>query len=210
MIDSLQSLNALQCSLPHPPPDRVSFPTLEEVKELQTRHKASRPFNVRHDDSAVFRYLKQDGYDGAGIGPIWVPNGEEEFKLRLMVIAHAREGVHASQTGTLALLAHQFRWAGMRQDVRYFVRSCLHCIRGDRGRQIPRPLGETMMATEPGEILHVDFLSIGESDGPFTKILVMKDNWSGFCRLIPTIGESAAIAAEQISSWCKDYTIPRW
>eukprot|EP00918_Siedleckia_nematoides_P012776 GHVU01027955.1.p1 GENE.GHVU01027955.1~~GHVU01027955.1.p1 ORF type:complete len:429 (-),score=44.61 GHVU01027955.1:1020-2273(-) len=66
------------------------------------------------------------------------------------------------------------------------------------------------MATEPGEILHMDFLSLCKGVGGWYYILVLKDNWSGFVRLVKCLAADAATAAAALADWCHTYTTPSW
>ena len=60
--------------------------------------------------------------------------------------------------------------------MREFVRPCLHCA-DTRSGDVPRPLGETVHGTAPNEVVHFDYLYVGES---------------GLCELTP--GAAAGIA----------------
>ena len=51
------------------------------------------------------------------------------------------------------------------EHVAEFVQQCLHCMNSKAGEKVPRPLGETMHGTRPGEVIHFDCLHLGAS-GP--------------------------------------------
>ena len=53
----------------------------------------------------------------------------------------------------------------MESHVREFVRQCLHCVDTRAGDIVPRPYGDTVHGTAPGDGVHFDFLSVGSS-GP--------------------------------------------
>eukprot|EP00918_Siedleckia_nematoides_P015629 GHVU01033828.1.p1 GENE.GHVU01033828.1~~GHVU01033828.1.p1 ORF type:complete len:133 (+),score=7.53 GHVU01033828.1:363-761(+) len=55
---------------------------------------------------------------------------------------------------TFHLVRQKFYWLGMYKDIRHFVRSCLHCLRGSSTKVIPRPLGETLSATPKRSLAH--------------------------------------------------------
>ena len=40
---------------------------------------------------------------------------------------------------------------------------CLHCMDSKAGEKVPRPLGETVHGTRPGEVVHFDYLYVGAS-----------------------------------------------
>ena len=72
--------------------------------------------------------------------------------------------------------------------MREFVRQCLRCA-DTRSDVVPRPLGETVDGTAPNEVVHFDYLYVGES-GPqasqglsedgFRYMLVIMDDLSNF------------------------------
>ena len=46
-----------------------------------------------------------------------------------------------------------------------FIKQFLHCMDSKAGEEIPLPLGETVHERRPGEVLHFDYLYVGDS-GP--------------------------------------------
>ena len=99
-----------------------------------------------------------------------------------------------------------------------FVKQCLHCMDSKAGEKFPRPLGETAHGTRPGEVLHFDYLYVGDS-GPlgnggldeengFKYILVMIDDLSNFVWLEPTESCTAASTAKHLLRWCKILVVP--
>ena len=49
----------------------------------------------------------------------------------------------------------------MESHVREFVRQCLRCVVTRAGEIVPRPYGETVHGTAPGEVFRFDFLYVG-------------------------------------------------
>ena len=49
-----------------------------------------------------------------------------------------------------------------------FVKQCLHCMDSKADEKIPRPLGEMVHGKRPDEVLHFDYLYVGNS-GPLGK-----------------------------------------
>eukprot|EP00918_Siedleckia_nematoides_P054694 GHVU01119504.1.p1 GENE.GHVU01119504.1~~GHVU01119504.1.p1 ORF type:complete len:349 (-),score=5.21 GHVU01119504.1:17-1015(-) len=146
----------------------------------------------------------------ASLGPIWIPQQATEVILRLLVIAHSRDGLHASQQGTWALLSPNYRWKGMFEDVKQFVSECLHCLRGRSANNVSRPLGETLTATHPNEVIHLDYLTVCPSTLGYTYILVVKDNYTRFAWLRPAAAATAQFAAQILHEWCRVYSFPKW
>ena len=49
-----------------------------------------------------------------------------------------------------------------------FVKQCLHYMDSKAGEKIPQRLVQTLHGTRPGEVLHFDFLYVGDG-GPLGK-----------------------------------------
>ena len=104
--------------------------------------------------------------------------------------------------------------------MREFVRQCLHCVDSRAGDVIPRPLGETVHGTTPNEVVHFDYLYVGES-GPlasqglseeagFRYILVIMDDLSKFVSLEPVAVCTAESTAACLLNWCKTLGLPKY
>ena len=66
----------------------------------------------------------------------------------------------------------------MNEGVTAFVRKCLHCVDSRVENVLPRPLGEMLYWTEVSEVLHFDYLALGNSDAGYAYLLVMVDDVS--------------------------------
>ena len=82
-----------------------------------------------------------------------------------MVCAHMRSAGHRGVSPALFRLQEYCVWFQMESHVREFVRQCLHCVDTRAGEIVPRPYGDTVHGTAPGEVVHFDFLYVGSS-GP--------------------------------------------
>ena len=79
--------------------------------------------------------------------------------------------------------------------MREFVQQCLHCADKRSGDVVLRPLGETVHGTAPNEVVHLDYLYVGESgpqafqclseDGGFQYILDIMVALSNFVLMEP-------------------------
>ena len=82
-----------------------------------------------------------------------------------MVCAHMKEAGHRGAMATLHRLSEYRCWFCMEEHVAEFVKQCLHCMDSKSKEKVPRPLGETVHDTRPGEVVHFDYLQVGAS-GP--------------------------------------------
>ena len=97
--------------------------------------------------------------------------------------------------------------------MREFVQQCLHCADKRSGDVVLRPLGETVHGTAPNEVVHFDYLYVGESgpqasqglseDGGFRYILVIMDDLSNFVSMEPVEVCTAEATAASLLTWCK-------
>lgn len=141
---------------------------------------------------------------------IWIPAMSVDLQQRLCVVAHAGLSGHRGEIVTEKTIADKFSWPTLSDDVKKFVRGCLHCmIVGDR--VIPRPFGEAIHASAPNEVIHFDFLSLPESKSGSQYILVLKDDMSSYCELIVCDEATADTACRGLLDWFKRFgPVTQW
>lgn len=164
------------------------------------------------DDEGLFRI------DVDGRAVLWIPGDAKKLQTRLMVCAHMKDAGHRGTVATFQRLSEYCCWFRMEDHVSEFVKQCLHCMDSKAGEKVPRPLGETVHGTSPGEVVHVDYLYVGESgpmgedgldeDGGFKYILVMLDDMCNWVWLEPTGACTARITAQHLMTWCKTLGVP--
>jgi len=141
-------------------------------------------------------------------GAVWIPDKCIDLKLRLLTIAHAGESGHRGTDPTEQALREHFVWKDQREDVRSFISSCLLCVLGKSGNKIPRPLSTTIHACKPNEVIHFDYLFLGENDKEQKYVLVVKDDLSGYCWLEPSASACSEHTAEVLARWMRIFTTP--
>ena len=207
-------LRSAQCFTGVRPLDHEEFewPDLEEIKGLQQQYlQASDVKNYSVDEEGVIRLT----------GRVWIPPQATQLKTRLIVIAHCGWAGHRGIYATTTAIANRFKWKGLTKDVKLRLEKCLHCVTTRGGKVIPRPLGSTLVAIEPNQILHMDFLhlaSLGDDVtqsenyiGEFTELLVLKDGLSHFCELVPCISADSTSVVQALMGWFARYgTVTTW
>ena len=95
---------------------------------------------------------------------LWILSVDKALQVRLMLCASIRS---AGDRGTQKMfrLKEYCVWSNMESHFREFVRQCLHCVDTRAGEIVPRPSGDTVHGTAPGEVVHFDILYVGSS-GP--------------------------------------------
>ncbi|KAE8980660.1 hypothetical protein PR001_g23652 [Phytophthora rubi] len=139
-------------------------------------------------------------------GQVWIPADAEDLRQRLCVIAYAGASGHRGAQTTQRALESVFYWKTLAVDVAAFVGECQHCMATASGR-IPRPFGETLVATKPNEILHFDYLSMVEGDGGVKYVLVLKDGMSGYVELVVCLQATADTAYQALIDWFKRFGV---
>ena len=100
-----------------------------------------------------------------------------------------QDAAHRGVRATIHRLGAYCAWGNMEKDTVKSIRQCLQCIDSKAGNAMPRPLGDLVHGTEVGDVLHFDYLSLGESDaidtggsvdGDYKHVLVLMDDVSRF------------------------------
>jgi hypothetical protein len=105
---------------------------------------------------------------------------------------------------TLKLLQEVYYWVNMVDDVKAFIKDCIHCLVVG-GSRVPRPLGSTVVATKPNEVLHMDFLKLPLSSDGLCYVLVLKDGMSDYVKLVPCDGCAGEDVVKALCDWFKCY-----
>jgi hypothetical protein len=88
------------------------------------------------------------------------------------------------------------------KDVKVFVQNCLHCVATIPGDKVPRPRGTQLNATQPNEILHLNFLYIVLSrDGKYQYLPLLKDDLSGYLLLVPCRTADSVATVDTLMRW---------
>ena len=116
---------------------------------------------------------------------IWILEYDSEVQLKVIAVSHGGEMGHRGQEGNIGILTGHFYWRSMKEDVKHFVRLCLLCIITRTGEVIPRPLVMAIYESKVNEILHMDFLHMGESNEKEKYFLNICNEISGYVCLWP-------------------------
>ena len=178
-----------------------SFPSMGEIRDRQDIYTDGKAVLDSPLGSVVRRENGLYRVDYGGMQVIWVPPAERSLQVRLMVCAHMQEAGHRGICATMHRLGAYCVWEGMKEDVTEFVQQCLHCVDSRAGNVVPRPLGEILHGTEVGEVLHFDYLKLGDSDDGYAYVFVLVDDVSWFVSLQPAASCTSEVAARSILEW---------
>lgn len=180
------------------PPNPSEWPKRSLILELQQKTHSPAPKNAEKDADGLLRFQSA----------AWIPPECDELKLKLLTVAHAGNNGHRGVEATRNILSEHFKWSGMREDVHDFVGECLLCLLAKTGEKIPRPLSLTLHGTRPNEVLHFDYLYLGEGSSGNMYTLVLKDDLSGYCWLSPSTKADASHTARTLARWIRTFTPP--
>ncbi|GMF25223.1 unnamed protein product [Phytophthora fragariaefolia] len=168
----------------------IEWPTIEDVIAAQSGMVAPTSHN-----------LDGRGVDVASYHRPWVPDTAGDLLQRLMVIAHCGSQGHRGVNAMVKELEGYFDIRNVHIKARPFCGSCLLCCHVKGGNTIPRPYGELYRSSERNEALHMDYLLVGKYDDSSDYILVLKDDYSHFCELVPCKTADSVTAAGAILQW---------
>ena len=135
-----------------------------------------------------------------------------------MVCAHMQDAWHRGVRATTHRLGAYCVWDNMEKDIAKFIRQCLHCTDLKADNAMPRPLGDLVHGTEVGDVLHFDYLSLGESDaidngglvdGGYKHVLVLMDDVSRFVWLEEAVSCSMEVAVRSVLKWWASFGVPK-
>ena len=147
---------------------------------------------------------------------------DSEILCRVLICAHAGSAGHRSAPDTLEAFRNHFTIQGRDdgQVIKSWCQACLQCLSTKGGDTCPRPLASQLHGGRVGQVVHMDFLSVGDLNGyprddddedqtelP-TYILLCKDDLSGFLELSYSCHANAETTAEALAAWGMRYGMP--
>jgi len=123
-----------------------------------------------------------------------IPSSHKEEAFRLL---HDEMG-HMGRDRTTSLLRERFYWPGLDKYVADKLKRCDRCLQG-KGPHLPdRAALCHLKASQPMELVCIDFLSLEESKGKYGNILVMTDVFTKFSWAVATKNQLAVTTAKAL------------
>ena len=91
---------------------------------------------------------------------------------------------HLGWDRVLELLRDRFYWPGMHMDVSSYINSCPRCIRRNSQPDVSPLLN--IEATQPLELVHLDYLQIDPSEGNIENVLIVTDHFTRYALAYPS------------------------
>lgn len=77
-----------------------------------------------------------------------------------------------------------------------------------RGNKVPCSLSSTLQVNMSNEVVHLDYLYLGESDLEQKYVQAVKDDLSGYCWLEPSSSASTEHVSELHAGWDRVFAAP--
>ena len=122
--------------------------------------------------------------------------------------AHNRHG-HQGIERTYQILRRRCYWPGMHEHVKHHVRRCQRCQSAKAPfHKVMQPQGH-LRATQPLEIVAMDFLKLDRASDGREDVLVLTDVFTKYAMAIPTRDQTAATVVKVlIQNWIIHFGVP--
>ena len=130
----------------------------------------------------------------------------EAMKRNILSVIHGPG--HTSEWAMRRTLKDTCVWNKCGRDIQNFLRACYYCrtVKGPSTKK--RPQGWIRAATEFNECLHFDHCSLPTSVEGHTKVLLLKDQYSGYLKAVPCISTGAEEVVTALKSWIHQHGAP--
>ncbi|GMF37865.1 unnamed protein product [Phytophthora fragariaefolia] len=172
-------------------------PSVDEVLRVQQRHVSK--LTATHEQIDGMIYVE---------GKLWIPKQERDRLVRILVVAHCGIQAHRGEQVMIAHLQDKYAIERLQSHVKNVVSKCLLCNHLKGGKLIQRPWREPRAVPMRNEVLHMDYLSMDDSYGPTKYVVVLKDELTHFCELIPCDSPTSTVAATAMLDWFKRFGMP--
>ena len=139
---------------------------------------------------------------------------DDEVTAQIIALCHQGDLRHRSAEDTVAEFRAHYRLHELTRTaeakfIKHACAKCLGCIKTRTGQKIPRPTWYLVYATTPFEYIHMDFMSMPDTNDGCTQLLVVVDDFSLTVLLQPTNSANAATVAKAlIDHWLAVYPDP--
>ena len=140
---------------------------------------------------------------------VWVPVLPTSQRSTVLQLAHDEHG-HQGADRTLGVLESRCYWPSMSVEVIDYCNTCTGCLvaKPPGGRKVFKPRRH-LVASQPLEVLAMDYLSVDKDVYGYENILVMTDVFSKFAAAAATRNQTAESAVKTlVQRWIVHYGVP--
>ncbi|XP_034085120.1 uncharacterized protein K02A2.6-like isoform X2 [Gymnodraco acuticeps] len=148
---------------------------------------------------------------------VTAPHGEVYAQLLLPMCLHEEllnnlhdKHGHQGVRRTTDLARQRCYWPGMGADIENHCRSCQRCVLSKAVQPGVKTYQGTLLATQPMEILAIDFTLLEPATDGKENVLVMTDVFSKYTQAVPTKDQTAlTVAKVLVDSWFNRFGVPK-
>ena len=204
-LDKHEKNLAGESLLPYLPPH--DWPDVASIKASQQHIPERARRTLRSVDTAEPGIAVLTNADGK----IVLPANDKQLIAAVCAAAHQGKHGHNTSKQMRKQIEECFWWPNMAADVKWWAEHCLQCIKLAGGDIMPRPMGYQLRATQPMEVVAMDFLDMPTSRKKwgFKAVLVIVDQLTRVCTCTPTKDKTAATAAKiLVDRWLSFFPDP--
>ncbi len=118
---------------------------------------------------------------------------------------HGHQGIDQ----TSDLVRQRCYWPGMSADIKRWVQECERCQVAKASGSVPHSFMGHLLASEPNEIVAIDFTLLEPSHNGVENVLIMTDVFSKFTVAVPTRDQRASTVAQVLlTEWFYKFGVP--
>ena len=138
-------------------------------------------------------YRVREDQDGGKVKQLVLPC---KYKRQVLKSLHDDTG-HLGIERTTELVRERFYWPYLAKDVMNYVKTCGRCVRrkGVPESHVTAPL-VNIKTSRPLELVCMDYLTLEESKGGYSNILVITDHFTHYTIAVPTRNQTAHTTAK--------------
>ena len=118
----------------------------------------------------------------------------EKRRRQVFAMMHDDLG-HFGREKTLSVIRERFFWPKMLPDVEEWIRTCERCLRRKAPHLPERAPLTSITSYQPMELVCMDYLSLEESKGGYSSVLVVTDHFTKYALAFPTRNQTAITTA---------------
>ena len=115
------------------------------------------------------------------------------LKSKVLSLVHDDLG-HQAVEKTTVLTRSRCYWPGMASEIANYCRKCERCTLAKAGKKL-HPTMSSLTASQPMEVLAIDFTVLERSSSSVENVLVLTDVFTKFTQAIPTRDQKATTVA---------------
>ena len=116
-----------------------------------------------------------------------------------LVLRHLHDDMrHLGAERVTELARDRFYWPHMARDIEHYVTKVCTCLQRKRPSLPPRAPAQSIVTSQPFELISIDFVHLDRSIGGYKYILVVVDHFTRYAQAYTTTNKSGKTAADKI------------